>query len=123
VWSVFGRVMELVVTVILVCGFLNLIPWILLLYSRPDLKIEDRLVESDSALAQLIQIIMQKMDSLEEMGQGFGGAAGEFNLGHIIGQILQQKMNQGSGNDYMRDSAGRFNGTPEIIETSSETLD
>ena len=122
-WSGFGRFMELVVTVILVCGFLNLIPWILLLYSRPDLKIEDRLVESDSALAQLIQIIMQKMDNLEEIGSSFGPSAGEFNLGHVIGQILQQKMNQGSGNDYMRDSAGRFNGTPEIIEAKSEEID
>ena len=115
--------MDVTIAIILVCGFLNLIPWIILVLSRPDLEIHDKLTESDSALAQLIQIIMQKMDHLEEAAANLGSGGAPLDFGQIIGQIIQSKMNSTGNEDYMRNDDGTFNGPPKVIESTPKEND
>ena len=115
--------MQLDILAILCLSILNVFPWIYLLFKRPDEEIRNQLEESDVALAQLIQVIMQKMDSLEEIGENFGPHGNEINIGAIIAQLLSQKMGLNEHNDYRRDERGQFNGPQEIIETEVQTLD
>jgi hypothetical protein len=115
--------MDVTIAIILVCGFLNLIPWIILVLSRPDLEIHDKLTESDSALAQLIQIIMAKLDHFEQLSENFGGAAQPLDFGQIIGQIIQSKMNSAGNEDYIRNDDGTFNGPPKVIESTPKEND
>ena len=110
--------MTLVYAVIICLLICNLIPWIILGIKRPDVEIQDQLSESDSALAQLIQIIMQKMDGLENMEEDFRSPGNQLDFGTIIGQIIQQKMNPTAEDVYMRSEDGTFNGPPQIIETT-----
>jgi len=115
--------MELVFMTGVCIAILNAIPWVYLLFTRPDRMIEDQLTESDRALAQLIQIIMQKMDSLEDLASDFSRSGQPLDFGQIIGQILQQKMNPAANEDYMRNDDGTFNGTPQIIEAKDPKVD
>jgi len=115
--------MQLDIIAILCLSILNVFPWIYLLFQRPDEKIKNQLEESDAALAQLIQVIMHKMDSLEEIGENFGPQGNEINIGVILAQVLSQKMGLNGQNDYRRDERGQFNGPQEIIETEIQTLD
>jgi len=122
--------MELVLRLILCMTILNIIPWILLCFKRPDQSIHTQLKESDSALAQIMQVFMGKIQSLEEMADNFGGAAAPLDFGQIIGQILQQKMNGNIDNDYNRDSSGRYYGqekewteiTPPVEESELNNI-
>lgn len=115
--------MQLDIIAILCLSILNVFPWIYLLFQRPDEKIKNQLEESDAALAQLIQVIMHKMDSLEEIGENFGPQGNEINIGAILAQVLSQKMGLNGQNDYRRDERGQFNGPQEIIETEIQSLD
>ena len=115
--------MELALAAVLCLSILNVLPWVFLMIRRPDNEISNQLVESDAALAQLIQIIMAKMESLEETAQDIGGNPGELNIGAIIGQILQSKMNPDGENDYRRNERGEFDGTPQIIEAKTQNDD
>ena len=111
--------MELVVAVILVCGLLNMIPWFLLLYQSPDLEISDKVADIDTGLAQIAQLLLQKLDNLEELGASVA-PAGE----NPILMFLQAMMNrQNENNLYGRSSDGTFNGAPEIIEAESPQND
>jgi len=110
--------MELVIATILCLSILNIIPWIVLALRRPDEEIREQLTESDQALAQLIQIIMNKMDSLENMAEDFGRSGQNLDFGTILGQIIQSKMNPTANDDYSRRDDGTFDGTPQIIETT-----
>lgn len=110
--------MDLVITTILCLSILNVIPWIVLAFRRPDEEIREQLVESDQALAQLIQIIMTKIDSLEIMAEDFGRSGQNLDFGTIIGQIIQSKMNPTANDDYSRRDDGTFDGPPQIIETT-----
>ena len=115
--------MELVFVWVLCMSFLNIIPWVYLLFTRPDRLIEDQLSESDAALAQLIQIILQKIDSIEELSEQFRGGNQPLDFGSILGQIIQQKMNPVANDDYMRNDDGTFNGAPKIIEAENSQND
>jgi len=115
--------MQLDIIAILCLSILNVFPWIYLLFQRPDEKIKNQLEESDAALAQLIQLIMHKMDSLEEIGENFSPHGNEINIGAILAQVLSQKMGLNGQNDYRRDERGQFNGPQEIIETEIQSLD
>ena len=117
--SVHGRTMELDIAVILVCGFLNLIPWFLLIYQRPDLDIADKVADIDTGLAQIAQILFEKLDNLEEMGSSLAPAQ-ENPLLMILNQIMSR---QNDANVYGRNDDGTFNGTPEIIEAESSQID
>jgi hypothetical protein len=114
--------MELVLVLILCMTILNVLPWILLCFKRPDMQIKQQLAESDSALAQLIQIIMSKMDELQEMGDIMASPAQNFDLGSIIAQIIQGKMNGTNDNDYIRSPNGQFNGPQENDTIEAKNL-
>ena len=111
---------------VIVCGvcvaILNAIPWAYLLYTRPDRVIEEQLVESDQALAHLVQILMHKMENFEDMAENFGSSGGPPDFGSIIGQIIAQKFNPVANDDYMRSDDGTFNGTPKIIEAKDTEI-
>jgi hypothetical protein len=117
--SVHGRFMEQDMAIILVCGFLNLIPWFLLLYQRPDLDIADKVADIDTGLAQIAQILFERLDNLEEMGSALPSAQ-ENPLLMILNQIMSRQNEQ---NVYGRNLDGTFNGAPEIIEAESSQND
>jgi|TARA_R100001163_G_C4997494_1_gene147884 hypothetical protein len=110
--------MDVIIAIILVCGFLNIIPWLLLLYTRPDDRIFQKLDEDGSALAGILQQFMGRLADLEDLGNSLQPSTGEFDLGSIIAQIFAQKMNSEANDPYNRNSDGTFHGTPEIIETT-----
>ena len=110
--------MDVIIAIILVCGFLNIIPWLLLLYTRPDDRIFQKLDEDGSALAGILQQFMGRLSDLEDLGNSLQPSTGEFDLGSIIAQIFAQKMNSEANDPYNRNSDGTFHGTPEIIETT-----
>ena len=113
--------MDVIIAIILVCGFLNIIPWLLLLYTRPDDRIFQKLDEDGSALAGILQQFMGRLADLEDLGNSLQPSTGEFDLGSIIAQIFAQKMNSEANDPYNRNSDGTFHGTPEIIETTPKT--
>jgi len=115
--------MDLVFISVLCMSILNVIPWLYLLFTRPDRVIENQLSESDQALAQLIQIILQKIDSIEELSEQFRGGQQPLDFGQIISQIIAQKMNPTANDHYMRNDDGTFNGAPKIIEAENSTND
>jgi hypothetical protein len=114
--------MELVVAVILVCGLLNMIPWFLLLYQRPDLQISDKVADIDTGLAQIAQLLLQKLDNLEELGASVA-PAGENPILMFLQAMMNRQSIENENNLYGRSSDGTFNGTPEIIEAESPQND
>ena len=110
--------MDVIIAIILVCGFLNIIPWLLLLYTRPDDRIFQKLDEDGSALAGILQQFMGRLADLEDLGNSLQPSTGEFDLGSIIAQIFAQKMNSPANDPYNRNNDGTFHGPPEIIETT-----
>ena len=83
--------MELVYAVIIGLSILNILPWIFLLIRRPDEEIYEKVVESDEALAKIAHYLIQKMDSLADMA-GDLVAPQEFDLGSLIGSMIQRNM-------------------------------
>lgn len=111
--------MELVYATLICLSILNILPWIFLLIRRPDEEIYEKVVESDEALAKIAQYLIQKMDMLGEMA-GDLAAPPEFDLGSLIGSIIQRNLNsQENENVYGRNERGEFDGTQEIIETQT----
>ena len=97
--------MDTSVAIIVVCGLLNLVPWLLLAYFRPDRSILHQLEESDSALAGIFQHVMGRIDEVSAPLN----SANENPLMHIVQMFLEQRMN--STNLIDRDDSGRFNAT------------
>ena len=111
--------MDVVIAIILVCGFLNIIPWLLLLYTRPDDRIWKKLDEDGSALATILQNFMGELAKLNDLGDSLIPQQQEFDFGAIIGQILQQKFAPTANDAYIRDMNGQFYGEAESIETET----
>lgn len=111
--------MELVVAVILVCGLLNLIPWFLLIYTRPDLDIAEKVDTIDTGLAQVANILFEKLESLEDLGSSVASST-ENPLISFLTQMMNRNM---ENNLYGRSSDGTFDGTKEIIEAESSPND
>lgn len=115
--TVHGRFMDTVVSVIIVCGLLNVIPWLLLLYFRPDLKINDQVQTIDEGLAMVAKALFERFENLEDLASSLAPAVAENPLQSIISAFLQSRL---EGNDlYGRNSDGTFNGTREIQEIKS----
>jgi len=109
--------MDTVVSVIIVCGLLNVIPWLLLLYFRPDLKINDQVQTIDEGLAMVAKALFERFENLEDLASSLAPAVAENPLQSIISAFLQSRL---EGNDlYGRNSDGTFNGTREIQEIKS----
>ena len=115
--------MDVIISIILVCGFLNIIPWLLLLFSRPDLTIYDKLDEDGAALAGILQSFMVKLQDLEEIGSSLSPSSGEINFGDIIAKVIQQKMNPVANDIYERDDNGQFYGQEELKEITPKKND
>ena len=111
--------MDVVIAIILVCGFLNIIPWLLLLYTRPDDRIFQKLDEDGSALAGILQQFMGRLADLEDLGNSLQPSTGEFDLGSIIAQIFAQKMNSEANDPYIRDVNGQFYGEAERLQNET----
>ena len=111
--------MDLIIAIILVCGFLNIIPWILLVYTRPDNKIVKKLDEDGSALAVILQNFMGELSKLNELGDALVPQQQEFDFGSIIAQILQQKFAPTANDPYIRYMNGQFYGEAERLETQT----
>lgn len=85
---------------------------------RPDEEVIEIIAESDKALAQIVQYLAAKVDSIEELALEVSNPSQTFDLGSIIGQMITRNMNsQNSQNIYGRSERGEFDGTQEIIET------
>jgi hypothetical protein len=112
--------MDVVIAIILVCGFLNIIPWILLLYTRPDDRIFQKLEEDGSALAGILQNFMGELAKLNDLGDSLVPQNQELDFGSIIAQILAQKFAPVANDPYIRDVNGQFYGeTQNPTETSN----
>jgi len=112
--------MDVVIAIILVCGFLNIIPWLLLLYTRPDDRIFEKLDEDGSALAAILQQFMGRLAELEDLGNSLAPQSEGIDLGAIIAQIFAQKMNPTANDPYIRDDNGQFYGEAQIIEANPQ---
>ena len=101
------RFMELVTSIVLVCGIMNLIPWFLLLYYRPDLEMSNKIEETDIALAQIAQVIIQRIDSIGSLAEDLAPQA-DNPLMMILQSFLNQKFDSVGNDDYNRDANGQF---------------
>jgi len=97
--------MDTVVATILVCGVLNVIPWLLLAYFRPDRSIDEQVKQIDSGLAMVAQALFERLDSLES----FADSVPENPFAALLANLFQQRL---AGNDvYGRSEDGTFDGT------------
>ncbi len=111
--------MDVIIAIILVCGFLNIIPWILLLYTRPDDRIFKKLDEDGSALAQILQNFMAELAKLNDLGDSLIPQQQEFDLGSIIASVLAQKFAPAANDPYIRDINGQFYGEAERLQNET----
>ena len=102
--------MDTVVATILVCGVLNVIPWLLLAYFRPDLSIDEQVKQIDTGLAMVAQALFERLENLENVAE----AIPENPFAAMLAQLFQQRI---AGNDvYGREIDGTFNGTTNEAE-------
>jgi len=114
---VHGRFMNADIAIILVCGLLNLIPWVLLAYFRPDQEIEGKVMEIDSGLATIAQALFVRLENLENLATSATENLPENPFASMLAQLFQQRI---AGNDlYGRSDDGTFDGTTIEAEVST----
>ena len=102
---VHGRSMDTIVATIIVCGILNLIPWVLLAYYRPDRSIDEQVKQIDTGLAMVAQALFERLENLENIAD----SVPENPFAAMLAQLFQQRI---AGNDvYGRSDDGTFDGT------------
>ena len=112
--------MDSTIAIVLVCGLLNVIPWLLLLYFRPDRSIFDQVERTDEALAIVAKALFERLESLEELAGGFEGCQEINPVQSLIAKFLEGRL---AVNDvYERDVNGQFNGTHTLKEIESEEI-
>jgi len=115
--AVGGRVMDVVIGIIVVCGLLNLIPWLLLAYFRPDQDIQEQIEQTDKALATVAQILLERMAELSDFAASAAPSMGENPILTVLQAFMSQR-NATEGNlDYNRDENGQFYGP--TVETQA----
>ena len=118
---VHGRFMDTVVAIIAVCGLLNLIPWLLLAYFRPDQDIEDKVIAIDSGLASIAQSLFVRLENLENLATSATENLPENPFASMLAQLFQQRI---AGNDlYGRSDDGTFDGSTieaEVLPSETE---
>jgi ABC-type phosphate transport system auxiliary subunit len=113
--------MDTVVATILVCGVLNLIPWLLLAYFRPDQEIEGKVMDIDSGLATIAQALFVRLENLENLASSATENLPENPFASMLAQLFQQRI---AGNDlYGRSDDGTFDGTTIEAEVRTETTE
>lgn len=106
--------MDTVVATILVCGVLNIIPWLLLAYFRPDREIDEQVKAIDSGLAVIAQALFERLENLESLAD----SVPENPFAALLTQLFQQRL---AGNDvYGRNDDGTFDGTTIEAEIRTE---
>jgi ABC-type phosphate transport system auxiliary subunit len=111
---VHGRFMNEEIAIIIVCGLLNLIPWVLLAYFRPDRSIDEQVKQIDSGLAMVAQALFERLDSLENLAD----SVPENPFAAMLAQLFQQRI---AGNDlYGRSPDGTFDGTTIEAEVTPQ---
>jgi len=102
------------IAIIVVCGLLNLIPWLLLAYFRPDRSIDEQVKQIDSGLAMVAQALFERLDSLENLAD----SVPENPFAAMLAQLFQQRI---AGNDvYGRSTDGTFDGTTIEAEVNPQ---
>jgi ABC-type phosphate transport system auxiliary subunit len=106
--------MDSTIAIVLVCGLLNVIPWVLLAYFRPDRSIFNQVEQTDEALAIVAKAIFERLESLEELAGAISGLNEANPLQSLIAQFIESRL---AGNDlYGRGANGQFNGTSSLEE-------
>lgn len=106
--------MDTVVATILVCGVLNVIPWLLLAYFRPDRSIDQQVKAIDSGLAIIAQSLFERLETLENLAD----SVPENPIAAMLTQLFQQRI---AGNDlYGRRDDGTFDGTTIEAEVTAQ---
>jgi len=118
---VHGRFMNADIAIILVCGLLNLIPWLLLAYFRPDQEIEGKVMEIDTGLATIAQALFVRLENLENLATSATENLPENPFASMLAQLFQQRI---TGNDlYGRSDDGTFDGSTieaEVLPSETE---
>jgi hypothetical protein len=113
--------MDTVVATILVCGVLNVIPWLLLAYYRPDQELEGKVLEIDSGLATIAQALFVRLENLENLATSATENLPENPFASMLAQIFQQRI---AGTDlYGRSDDGTFDGSTieaEVLPSETE---
>ena len=113
--------MDTVVATILVCGVLNVIPWLLLAYFRPDQEIEGKVMDIDSGLATIAQALFVRLENLENLATSATENLPENPFASMLAQLFQQRI---AGNDlYGRSEDGTFDGTTIEAEVRTKTTE
>jgi hypothetical protein len=103
--------MDSTIAIVLVCGLLNVIPWLLLLYFE----------RTDEALAIVAKALFERLESLEELAGEFGGFQEINPVQSLIAKFLEGRL---AVNDvYERDANGQFNGAQTLKEIDPEEID
>ena len=113
--------MDTVVATILVCGVLNVIPWLLLAYYRPDQELESKVLEIDSGLATIAQALFVRLENLENLATSATENLPENPFASMLAQLFQQRI---AGNYlYGRSEDGTFDGSTieaEVLPSETE---
>ena len=109
--------METVIATILVCGVLNVIPWLLLAYFRPDRSIDQQVKQIDTGLAMVAQALFERLENLENLAD----SVPENPFAAMLAQLFQQRI---TGTDlYGRSEDGTFDGTTIEAEITPQNND
>jgi len=106
--------MESTIAIVLICGILNVIPWLLLLYFRPDRSIFDQVERTDEALAIVAKALFERLESLEELAGGLEGFQEINPVQALIAKFLEGRL--AVNEVYGREPDGTFNGTKTLKE-------
>jgi hypothetical protein len=113
--------MDSTIAIILVCGLLNVIPWLLLAYFRPDKSISEQVSQTDEALAIVAKALFERLENLEDLAGGFEQFQEINPFQNLIAKFLDSRL---AVNDvYERNSDGTFNGAQTLKEIKTENID
>lgn len=106
---------------LLLCGIMMVwtaIPWIFLAFRRPDRAVSEQIDVIDSALAHLVQVMLERLDEISDLGSSLA-APTENPLMSILQTILNNRLND--ENIYERSNDGTFTGQVINSGTTQET--
>jgi len=97
-----------------------MIPWLMLYMSRPDIEINEKITETDQALAQIAQIIFTKLEQLGDMAENFAPIP-DNPLLSILQSVISSNTSPVS-EVYERNDDGTFYGTEERTITEAKIV-
>lgn len=106
--------MDSTIAIVLVCGLLNVFPWLLLAYFRPDRSISEQVSQTDEALAIVAKALFERLESLEDLAGGFEQLQEINPIQSLLAKFLEGRL--AVNDNYMRNSDGTFNGAQRLEE-------